>query len=127
MRKLLILIMIMGILTIGFTAFGSTGTGSASYPVPVPVFSILITVVLVVIFWMIPAIVCAEAARRKGLSHFWFCVFSLFFTPILGLLAVIAMTPKKKTLIEEEEILDEETYGKDDVAFHIGKPDREEY
>ena len=120
MRKLFILLMCLGILTIGSSAFGSTGTGSASYPIPIPIFSILIVAVLATILWIIPAIVCAEAARRKGLSHFWFCMFSLFFTPILGLLAVIAMSPKEKKAIKTEQIVGEETYEPADGPFHIG-------
>ncbi len=55
--------------------------------------SILSICGIIFVIWVIPSWVCATAADRKGLTFLGFLLFSLFFTPLLGFLAVIAMPP----------------------------------
>jgi hypothetical protein len=57
---------------------------------------ILLSILLWLVLWIIPSIVCSEAAERKGLSRWAFFFFSLFFSPMLGFLAVIAFPVKSK-------------------------------
>ncbi len=45
-------------------------------------------------FFYIPSWVCSNVAKRKGLSGNGFFLLSLFFTPVVGFLAVIAFPCK---------------------------------
>ena len=58
---------------------------------------LLIVLALMIIYYVIPAIVVAIAAHRKGLTWIGFGLFGLVFTPFIGFLAVIAIPPKIKS------------------------------
>ncbi len=68
--------------------------------------------------------VVAAAARRKGLSGFWFFVLSFIFTPIIGFLAVISFPPKPivdaKFLAEAEEVEVKYEPVEEDEKFNLG-------
>lgn len=53
-----------------------------------------ITIIYGMLFLIIPSLICALAAKRKGYSGFGVFMFSMLFTPIIGFLAVIAFPPK---------------------------------
>jgi cytochrome b561 len=115
MKKLLCLIMLLSIMTISGTALAQEAPSqtlppqammSASVPAPTihdeDVYAIIglavLTTAFLFLFMLIPSIVCGVAAHRKGLSGFWFFIFSFIFTPIIGFLAVIAFQKKTKPI-----------------------------
>ncbi len=98
MKKLLSLIILLGILTI--TSIVIAGEYSHMQPKStlsdIDVVAILAVIFGVFVFYLIPSMVCSIAAKRKGLTMVGFFFLSLIFTPIIGFLAVIAFDGKSE-------------------------------
>jgi hypothetical protein len=59
------------------------------------IFKMLLKAIIGIVFYFLPAFVAGEAAKRRGYKQwYWFVLFSIVFTPILGFLAVIAFPTK---------------------------------
>ena len=91
MRKSICLIILIGLLIAPVTAIAQSQMNQEM--MIVQMFSVLSFLFLIFIFMIIPSILCGVAAKRKGLTGFGFFMLSLFFTPMIGFLAVIAFKP----------------------------------
>jgi hypothetical protein len=58
--------------------------------------SILIPIISGILLWLVPSIVCAVAAKERGRKWWWFLIFSLLCSPILGFLAVNTFPTKSE-------------------------------
>ena len=76
-----------------FTTFNTITDSTPEYRTD---YTILMFIASWIIMWILPSILCSVAAERKGLTKWGFFFFSLFFSGILGFLAVIAFPPKTK-------------------------------
>lgn len=56
---------------------------------------VIAKVIIIVIFYFLPSFVIGEAARSRGYEKWWlFTLFAILFTPLLGVLVVIAFPAK---------------------------------
>jgi uncharacterized membrane protein YhdT len=90
-------------------------------------------VYILAIIYLIPCMVCAEAADSKGRSGYLFFFFAIIATPLIGFLAVIAFPCKietcnyKKNLKKQEELeleeieLEQEEFRMDDEDYKKDK------
>jgi len=86
-----------------FQNSGSSSASTASNDAEVVGIIIIgtITIIYGMLFLIIPSLICALAAKRKGYGGFGVFMFSMLFTPIIGFLAVIAFPPKQDSGISK--------------------------
>ena len=84
------------VLSIAAVLLPSLAFAYTRQPDPVGVMiRLLFMMFMFLIFAGVPALVCGSAAKAKGLNSVSFFLLALFFTPVVGFLAVIAFPARK--------------------------------
>ena len=98
MKKFALLLIVVVSFLVPWLAYGaeSSAVGSASSPInDMDVVLGIFIIVMGLCMYLLSCLVVAAASRSKGYNGIGFCLYSIAFTPIFGILCVIAFAPKK--------------------------------